>query len=196
MNRASNTQEHSNNLQDLLCENEEILFSEKPHSKSYFLQHFFKLFPLALINFCTCTFILSIIVMVGMLSEGALVTIIVFAVYILSLGPFWFWLYRFVLAISKHAHLEYLITNKRVLIKNGKHSSDIVIIDNAELINVRIILTKIDEKLKTGQVHIATHIKWLQLSSLTRYNEIGKHFERICAINEENAKPYNKQIEY
>ena len=183
-------------LENMLKENEQVLFSERPDKKTYFSFHFFKGLPLIVINFCFCSFIFFILALAGAVTESLISGIIVILVYTITLTPLWVWLGNLIIVMKNFSDTEYLITNQRVLIKNGNQEKNVKIIDNPEIINVKVYLNKTDEQYKTGQIKLATYTHWFHLYSLANYHNIGKHFERICAINEENAKPYNEQTKY
>lgn len=142
-------------LEDVLNENERILWRGKPKKKAYVLNAFFKMFPFAFIWLLFDGAFIGAFLFVG--SKGnippfAIVMLVAF--FAIHLLPVWIWLVNIVTANKQHKNLEYAFTDKRIVIKSGVIGIDFKNIYYSDIQSVNLKVGIIDRILKVGDVYV------------------------------------------
>ena len=83
---------------------------------------------------------------------GAVIGIIVFFAF--HLTPVWIWLGNIITASKGHKNLEYVFTNKRIIIRSGIIGIDFKNIYYSEIQSVNLKVGLIDKMLKVGDIYI------------------------------------------
>ena len=141
----------SNKIEDVLEEGEKILWRSKPKRSSYILAAFCKMLPIAIIWAIFDGAFLAVIFS-GDVSGGILWFIIPF--FAVHLMPVWMWIGGTVKAAAEVKNIEYVFTDKRIIIRSGVIGIDYKYIyyDKIEGVNVKVGL--IDRLCKVGDIYI------------------------------------------
>ena len=116
------TKAKAKTIDDELTKNEIVLFRAKPKKAAYILESSFLLFPFAVVWLIFDTFGM-VKIFSAFSSVIALFPILLF--FAVHLTPFWLWLGGVLRATKKYKNIEYAITDKRVLIRDGTTYVDV-----------------------------------------------------------------------
>ncbi len=111
------SQSKETSIQDLLEDQEEIFWEGKPKKSAYILGAVVKMLPIVLIwllfdgafIYLICRFAKSL---------GAFIWVLI-VFFILHLAPVWIWLANIITSSLQHKNIQYVITNKKIIIRSG-----------------------------------------------------------------------------
>lgn len=154
--KNSKTENHKmDSIDSILNKDEQILWKGKPKEKAFVFGSIFSMMPLAIIWLLfDCGFIA--VMFSGEALENAPVGISIFLIvfFALHLTPVWIWIGNIVTASRKYKNLEYVFTNKRIIIKSGIIGIDFQNIYYSEIDSVNLKVGPIDRMLKVGDIYI------------------------------------------
>ena len=142
-------------IDEILGENEQVLWRGAPKKKAYVLNAFFKMFPFAFIWLLFDGAFIGAFLFAG--SKGdippfAIVMLVAF--FAIHLLPVWIWLGNILTASKQHKNLEYVFTNRRIVLKSGIIGIDFKNIYYSDIQSVNLKVGIIDRILKVGDVYI------------------------------------------
>ncbi len=153
--KNSKTDSHMTEIKEIIGKDEQILWQGKPKKKAFILASVFKMMPLALIWLLFDGAFIGTLIGTGAAKEmptGVLIFLIVF--FIFHLIPVWIWIANIITAGRQHKNLEYVFTNKRIIIKSGIIGIDFQNIYYSDIDSVNLKVGLIDKLLKVGDIYI------------------------------------------
>ncbi len=148
--------EEDKKMQDItsiVAEDEQVLWRGKPKKSAYILNKVLSMLPFALIWLLfDGAFIAMLCVFGPKLPTFFLVVLIVFFAF--HLLPVWIWITNIVTANRQHKNLEYMFTNKRIVIRSGIIGIDFKNIYYADIASVNLKVGLIDKICKVGDIYI------------------------------------------
>ncbi len=152
-------------IEDILSEDEQILWRGKPKKRAFFWNSCIKMMPIALIWLIVDSFII-----VGIFhtpfEEIGLGIIFFIAFFALHLMPVWIWIGQMITAGKRHKNLEYAFTEKRIIIKSGVIALDFKNIYYVDIDSVNVKVGFLDKIFKVGDIYISSHTKSSVLEDL------------------------------
>lgn len=142
-------------IEDIINKDEQILWRGKPKRKAYIFSSIFSMFPFALIWLLfDGVFIVAMIATKAFskMPVGAVFGIVIFFAF--HLTPVWIWLGNIITASRGYKNLEYVFTNKRIIIRSGIIGIDFKNIYYSEIQSVNLKVGLIDKMLKVGDIYI------------------------------------------
>lgn len=141
----------ANAIEDILEENEKILWRSKPKKSSYVASAFCRMLPIAIVWLIFDGAFLGFMFGVGVPKEVLWIIIPFFAFHLL---PVWIWIASTVKAAAEVKNIEYVFTGKRIIVRSGVIGIDYKYIyyDKIEGVNVRVGL--IDRICKVGDIYV------------------------------------------
>lgn len=142
-------------IEDIIGKDEQILWRGKPNRKAYIFSSIFSMFPFALIWLLFDSVFIVAMFASNAFSQmpiGAVIGIIVFFAF--HLTPVWIWLGNIITASKGYKNLEYVFTNKRIIIRSGIIGIDFKNIYYSEIQSVNLKVGLIDKMLKVGDIYI------------------------------------------
>ncbi|MGD9901617.1 MAG: PH domain-containing protein [Spirochaetales bacterium] len=144
-----------NKIEDILLKNETILWRGKPKKNAYILNKIFTMLPFALIWLAfDSIFIWAAITDPGM---PFVARIGILAFIALHLLPFWLWLANVLTAKKRYEHIEYVVTDRRILIRSGFIGIDFQSINFKDISNVNLRVGLFDRLFKVGDIYFYTN---------------------------------------
>lgn len=177
-----------NSIDDLLDQDEEVLWREKPKKAPFIMSKIFNMLPFALIwlVFDGCFIGLMIANNIfAQLPVGLLIFLILF--FIFHLTPFWIWLSNVITATIAHKHIEYAITSRRIIVRSGV----LVDIDNVYFVDISSVNLKVglvDRWFKVGDIYITTKSRTFLLSDISNPYIVSNKLQKI--INDIKSDTY------
>ncbi len=141
-----------NKIEEILDEDEQLLWKGKPKKKAFILNAFFKMMPFAIVWLFFDLFFISNVIGAAEIFDGLYIFLIVFFAF--HLMPVWIWIYNVITANKKHKNLDYAFTNKRIIIKSGIIGIDFKTIYYSEIDLVNLKVGLIDKMLHVGDIYI------------------------------------------
>ena len=142
-------------IEDIINKDEQILWRGKPKRKAYIFSSIFAMFPIAIIWLLfDSVFIIAMFATdaFSQIPPAAMIGIIVFFAF--HLTPVWIWIANIITASKGYKNLEYVFTNKRIIIRSGIIGIDFKNIYYSEIQSVNLKVGLIDKMLKVGDIYI------------------------------------------
>lgn len=169
-----------NSIEDVVNDNEKLLWRGKPNAKSYVLANMLKMLPIALIWLVfdgTFIFFIATGMKNGDIPLGILGFIVPF--FLLHLAPVWIWIGKTVKAVREARNLEYAITDKRIIIRSGVVGIDFKFINYSEIDSVNVKVGLIDRIFRVGDIYINSAINAGVLWDIEEPYKIGNALQRV-----------------
>ncbi len=155
---------HINNIDDLLDEDEKILWRDKPKKSAFIWSKIINMLPFVILWILIDGAFIFFLIDSGVFSSSP-TPLVIFLIlfFLIHLAPVWIWLSNIISASAQHKNIEYAFTTKRIIIRSG------IIVDiksiyyiDIQSVNLRVGL--IDRMLKVGDIYItgtnATAVLW------------------------------------
>ena len=115
---SGNGEPRPDKAEDVLLDGEQIAWRGKPKKSAYIANSIAKMFPIALIWIVFDGFFIGMMATNGFdIPTPLIVFMSIF--FVLHLAPVWIWIYKAVTARKRHENLEYVFTDKRIIIRSG-----------------------------------------------------------------------------
>lgn len=145
----------SGELRRMVTPDERILWEGKPKRKVFIWENVITLMPIALIWLAIdAGFIFMMVSFDTGMPKSFLFILIPF--FLIHLAPVWMWVAKASTASKRHKNMEYLITDKRVLIKSGFIGSQVINIMMKDISGVTVHKGVLDAIFKVGDVYISS----------------------------------------
>lgn len=146
-----------NQIEDILEPNETILQRLKPNKKVVILESIFKGLPFALIWAAFDITFIVIMISTGMFQENPGMIWFVIFFFGIHLLPLWLYIAGVVKSVAGAKNLEYVFTQKRIIIRSGVIGIDFknLFYSDIEGINCRVGI--FDRLFKVGDLYIKAH---------------------------------------
>ncbi|MBQ7885211.1 MAG: PH domain-containing protein [Clostridia bacterium] len=142
-------------IEDIIGADEQVLWRGKPKKSAYMLSTILKMMPVALLWLAFDSFFIISMFASDALTEAPLgVVIFLIAFFAIHLAPVWIWVGNIVTSTRQYKNLEYVFTNKRIIIKSGIIGIDFQNIYYPDIISINLKVGLIDKMLKVGDVYI------------------------------------------
>lgn len=166
-------------IEEILTEDEKILWKGKPRLLSFILSAFFKGFIFVLIWLVfDATFIGLLFTFVQDIPTPLIVFIVIF--FILHLIPVWIWIYGLISATKRQKLEEYAFTDKRIIIKKGFIGSKIDSIYYTSLDSVNLKVGIIEKMCKVGDIYLVSEGKNVVLEDIRDPYFISQRLQKIA----------------
>ena len=143
-----------NKIEDLIQKDEQIIFRTKPKKSAFVVSKIFQMLPIVLIWLLFDGFFIYMMVSQNIFEHIPVIFVVVIIVFfIIHLMPVWVWISNIVTAWAQHKNIEYVFTNKRILIRTGIFI-DIKNIYYADIQSVNLKVGAIDRMMKVGDIYI------------------------------------------
>lgn len=148
----------SNHVEDILDEDETILLRQKPKKSAYVFNSFVRMLPIAIlwggIDGTLLGFMIS-----GMIKGQIPLAVLGFIIpfFAIHLIPIWMWIGGIVKAAAGWKNIEYVFTEKRIIIRSGLVGIDFVNVYYSDILGVNLRVGLIDRMFKVGDIYISAH---------------------------------------
>lgn len=169
-----------NSIEDVLNNDEKVLWQGKPNAKSYVLAAMLKMLPIAIIWLIfDGAFIFFITA--GMIKGDIPTFILAFIIpfFLLHLTPVWIWLGGIIKAAREVKNLEYAITDRRIIIRSGVIGIDFKFINYTEVDSVNVKVGLIDKIFKVGDIYINSSVNSGVLWDISDPYGIGRALQKV-----------------
>ena len=187
--------EEKHDINYYIDEKEQILWKGRPKKLAYILGNSLVMMPIGLIwGFID----FSILILLFKSSPELSMLLFVIPFFAIHLTPFWIWLYHLIKAAKISHELEYVVTDKRILVfrgKEGRYVSDYMNLYNLSDATLKINI--IDRILKVGDITLITDTgKELVISDIPKAKFLHSKFLGLCGDPElQKQEFYQDKVE-
>ena len=142
-------------IDEIIADDEKILWRGKPKKSAYVLNAFLKMLPIAIVWLAfDGAFIGILLTQIGWEAIPTMMKIFLFVFFAFHLIPVWLWIANVVTANRQHKNLEYAFTNRRIIVRSGIVGVDFknMFYTDVESVNLRVGL--VDKMLKVGDIYV------------------------------------------
>ena len=155
-----------NEIKDILSDDEEVLVNLKPNRKVYLLESIFKGLPIVLIWLAADTFAITMIASNGANYESWLIAFFIFF-FALHLIPVWIYIYSIIKVIISYKNLEYVFTDKRIIVRSGLIGIDFKYVYYYEINSVTVNVGLFDRMFKVGDIIIKSNNQVVKVNDIS-----------------------------
>lgn len=155
-----------NEVKDILSDDEEVLVNLKPNRKVYLLESIFKGLPVVLIWLAADTFAITMIASTGTNYEPWLIAFFIFF-FALHLIPVWIYIYSIIKVIVSYKNLEYVFTDKRIIVRSGLIGIDFKYVYYYEINSVTVNVGLFDRMFKVGDIIIKSNNQVVKVNDIS-----------------------------
>lgn len=169
-----------NSIEDVLNDDEKVLWQGKPNPKSYIWAAVIKMLPIAIIWILFDGMFIGAFTM-GLISDKipAWILAIIIPFFLLHLTPVWIWLGGIIKAAREVKNLEYAITDRRIIIRSGVIGIDFKFINYTEIDSVNVKVGLIDRIFKVGDIYITSSVNSGVLWDVANPYGIGRALQKV-----------------
>ena len=142
-------------VKNILQEGEEILWQGTPYKKAFVLEPFLRFMPIAL--FWLAIDVVMIVVMFKFVFAQNFenpMKYIMIPFFILHLMPVWIWVGSLIKKSLEHKNVEYVVTNRRIVIRRGIIGIDFLSLFYSDVEGVTVRVSFLDRLFKVGDLYI------------------------------------------
>lgn len=140
-------------IENLINENERIIWRGRPKKISFILNKILSMTPFAILWLAfDATFITLMVLNVGRLPTPIIIFLVIFFAF--HLIPVWLWISRIIFAWREYRFTEYAITDRRVLVKTGIVAAGYLSFYYNEIRNIEMHIGIIDRLTGVGDIFI------------------------------------------
>ena len=173
------TYEKENEINYLLDHEEQILYKCKPNKKGFILNSASTIFPFALLwILMDVTFIILLALNWDKIPPVSIGFLIMFFVF--HLTPVWIWLAGILTASRRYKKTIYVLTNKRIILRQGFIGAEYKTINYSEINEISLKITFIDKLLHTGDIY---------------FNMKNQKFSSYCFLDIDNPQETYKLVQ-
>ena len=141
----------ANKVEDILDKGEKILLRAKPNKSAYIWSAFLKMLPIALIWGAFDGFAIGMILKNDVPTKFSWFFVIFFAFHLI---PVWMWLGGTIKAVLEIKNMEYVFTEKRIIVRSGIIGIDFKNVYYSEIEGVNLRVGVLDRIFKVGDIYI------------------------------------------
>lgn len=145
-------------LDSLLTKDEQVLLKTKPNKKAFIVSKILFMLPFALLWIFFDSFMIYMMFANDIFSQiPTFVIVFIVIFFLLHLLPFWLWLANTLTAWAQYKNIEYVLTDKRIIVKSGL-IVDVKNIYYSEVESVNVKVGLVDNMFKVGDIYIKSKL--------------------------------------
>lgn len=142
-----------NKVEDILEKGENILLRTKPNKSAYVWSAVLKMLPIAILWGLIDFGVLGAMIIgkIDVPKEMIAFLVIFFAFHLL---PVWIWLGGVIRAVVEYKNIEYVLTDKRIIVRSGIIGIDFKTVYYSEIEGVNLNVSVLDRLFKVGDIYV------------------------------------------
>lgn len=146
-----------NSIEDILSKDEKILQRLKPNRKVLLLESIFKGLPFVLLWAAFDIFFIVMMVTTGAFNENPNLLWVVIPFFGFHLLPLWIYIANIVKTVAGAKNIEYVFTNKRIIVRSGVIGIDFKNIYYTDVEGINCKVGIFDRMFKVGDLYVKAH---------------------------------------
>lgn len=155
-----------NAVEDILEKDEKILQRLKPNAKVIRLEAIFKGMPLALLWFSIDAIFIVTMFATGAVEEAPWMIAFMIGFFALHLLPVWLYIANLIKNLAGYKNIEYVFTDKRIIIRSGLVGIDFKSIYYTSLESVNLKVGLFDRLFKVGDIYLKANTQTAVLEDI------------------------------
>lgn len=155
-----------NAVEDILEKDEKILQRLKPNAKVIRLEAIFKGMPLALLWFSIDAVFIVTMFTTGAVEEAPWMIAFMVGFFALHLLPVWLYIANLIKNLAGYKNIEYVFTDKRIIIRSGLVGIDFKSIYYTSLESVNLKVGLFDRLFKVGDIYLKANTQTAVLEDI------------------------------
>ena len=169
----------ANSVEDILAEDESILVRLQPNRKVYVLESIFKGFPVVAIWVALDVFVIIMMTNSGAFQANPFLWVFIVGFFALHLLPLWIYIARVIKNVGGYKNIEYVFTDKRIIIRSGLIGVDFKFIYYSAIQTVTVKVGLFDRMFKVGDLHIIANGQTAVLDDIDHPYQYSTKIEKI-----------------
>lgn len=166
-------------LDSLLTKDEQVLLKTKPNKKAFIVSKILFMLPFALIWIFFDSFMIYMMLANDIFSQiPTFVIVFIVIFFLLHLLPFWFWLANTLTAFAQYKNIEYVLTDKRIIVKSGL-IVDVKNIYYSEVESVNVKVGLVDNMFKVGDIYIKSKLSATAIMDIDKPYVVMNQIQQI-----------------
>ena len=174
------SQMQANAVEDILVDGENVLWRDKPDKKAHIAAAIVKSLPFTII-WILFDFGFIIGISIGMSMKAIPIALLGFIIpfFAVHLTPVWMWIAGIIKAAAELKNMEYVFTDKRVIVRSGVIGIDFksLYYNEVESVNVKVGWT--DKIFKVGDIYINAKSSAAVLYDLHNPYNLGSKLQQV-----------------
>ena len=155
-----------NAVEDILEKDEKILQRLKPNAKVIRLEAIFKGMPLALLWFSIDAIFIVTMFTTGAVEEAPWMIAFMIGFFALHLLPVWLYIANLIKNLAGYKNIEYVFTDKRIIVRSGLVGIDFKSIYYTSLESVNLKVGLFDRLFKVGDIYLKANTQTAVLEDI------------------------------
>ena len=151
--KVDNPMQH-NTVEDILDEEETILYRGKPNRKVLILEAIFKGLPFVAIWAAFDIFFISSMIVAGAFKDDPKLLWIIIPFFAIHLFPLWAYIANVVKTVAAGKNIEYVFTDRRIIVRSGMIGIDFKCIFYSDVEGINCKVGLFDRIYKVGDLYI------------------------------------------
>ncbi len=166
-------------LDSLLTKDEQVLLKAKPNKKAFIVSKILFMLPFALLWIFFDSFMLYMMFANDIFSQiPTFVVVFIVIFFLLHLLPFWLWLANTLTAFAQYKNIEYVLTDKRIIVKSGL-IVDVKNIYYSEVESVNVKVGLVDNMFKVGDIYIKSKLSATAIMDIDKPYVVMNQIQQI-----------------
>lgn len=174
------SEQQQTSIDNMINTGETIIQRLKPNKKAYIMSNVLNNIWFTLIWLGFDGFAIGAIIAGGVLQQAGFLAIFLLGFFAVHLTPVWIWLAGIIRSVKNANNTEYVLTDQRILIKEGIRTVDIHSMNYNEIYSINIKIGYIDSMLKVGDLYITANTQSVVLFDISNPQEIAKQIREIA----------------
>lgn len=141
-------------LEYILHEDEKILWEGSPKKSAYIAEGVLRMLPLVIFWAAFDVAIIVLLIRVGVFRDVPWLVYVLVPFFLLHLAPVWIWLFGIVKRFAEHKNIRYVVTDRRILVRQGFIGIDYRTINYKDIDSVKLKVGWDDKLLKVGDIFL------------------------------------------
>lgn len=166
-------------LDSLLTKDEQVLLKTKPNKKAFIVSKILFMLPFALLWIFFDSFMIYMMFANDIFSQiPTFVIVFIVIFFLLHLLPFWLWLANTLTAWAQYKNIEYVLTDKRIIVKSGL-IVDVKNIYYSEVESVNVKVGLVDNMFKVGDIYIKSKLSATAIMDIDKPYVVMNQIQQI-----------------
>ena len=183
-------------IENLIQADEHIIERLQPHTLAYSFASILHNLPIVLIWLAIDSFMIGVMIFGGALADMGFFAIFIIGFFAVHLTPVWLWIAGIVKSTKEAKATEYIITNKRIIIKEGVEFVKYNSVHYKDIYSINIKIGLIDNMLNVSDIYITADKYSAVLFDMKEGKKLAKTIQELASNQQINYTSNGKEDNY
>ncbi len=172
----------ANTIEDVLNDDEKVLWRGNPNKKSYILSAVVKMLPIALLWLAVDSFFI-VTISTQMKSGNMPLSMLGFIIpfFLIHLTPVWIWIKNIVKSATEIKNVEYAITDRRIILRSGVIGIDFKFVNFTEIDSINVKVGIVERMFRVGDIYVNSSVNSAVLQDIDNPYDIGRKLQKVVS---------------